>query len=90
MTNALRRLRPRLEGRPAARAALCDRCGAPVLWAVTTSGRPVALDVDPADDGDVFLVGTRPTAQVLGPGDVLVDRTTLLYLRHPPRCRRGD
>jgi len=86
MTIASRRLLPRPEGRAAARVVLCDWCGAPVLWAVTTAGRPVAIGADPVALGEVFLVGPRPTAQVLGPRDRLRDPTTLRYTSHAPKC----
>lgn len=33
----------------------CTSCGAPLLWARTENGRPIPLDPEPRDDGNVYV-----------------------------------
>lgn len=35
--------------------APCQSCSAPVIWTVTTSGKPMPVDPEPAADGNVAL-----------------------------------
>lgn len=49
----------------------CRSCGAPVVWAVTTTGKRMPVDADPVDGGNVLLSpavssGQAPTATVVG------------------------
>jgi len=46
----------------------CRSCGSPIVWAVGEAGdRLIPLDADPAADGNVLLVGVRPTAHGSAP-----------------------
>jgi hypothetical protein len=33
----------------------CRTCGAPIQWATTPAGRPIPLDVDPVEGGNIAL-----------------------------------
>lgn len=48
----------------------CEGCKAPVIWATTSAGRPMPVDVDPVgpNSGNVLLSGppAKPRAQVVG------------------------
>jgi hypothetical protein len=50
----------------------CSSCGAPVIWATTAAkGKPMPVDVAPADDGTVLLTarpGRSPLAEVVAVG----------------------
>lgn len=35
--------------------ATCDRCGAPITWALTEHGRRICLDIDPHPNGNVVV-----------------------------------
>lgn len=56
----------------------CWSCKRTIEWAVSTKGKRMPLDVDPAEDGNVILDGEGianngerlPLAIVLGKGDV--------------------
>jgi hypothetical protein len=49
--------------------ARCRSCQAPVIWAVSASGRPMPLDPDPRPDGTLILIETDPpTALRVGDG----------------------
>ena len=46
----------------------CESCGADILWAVAEAGtKLIPLDRDPVADGNVILVGARPTAHGAAP-----------------------
>ena len=49
---------------------VCARCKAPVVWAETAAnGKPIPLDPEPVDDGNIALHKRRvgiPVATVLG------------------------
>jgi hypothetical protein len=61
----------------------CRSCGAEILWARTTSGKPMPLDREPSANGNVLL--RDGVAQVLGPLDVAVTGEPL-YLSHFATC----
>lgn len=42
--------------------AECNSCHAPILWAVTVNKRPIPLDHQPRDDGNIRLTGATVTA----------------------------
>lgn len=44
-------------------AAECRSCGAPIIWAVTTaSRRPIPVDQEPVEDGNIELEAQDPTS----------------------------
>lgn len=59
----------------------CRSCGAPVIWAVTTSLSKMPVDAEPVEDGNVALMAPRHEgslrAIVLGPLDTLTHESPL-------------
>jgi hypothetical protein len=52
----------------------CSSCKAPIRWAITDAGYPIPLDLEPAADGNLRLVGARfkggtPRALVVAPAN---------------------
>lgn len=47
----------------------CRSCGAPITWAVTDNGKPIQVDSDPCNDGNVDVCREAGTlrARVLSP-----------------------
>jgi hypothetical protein len=72
---------------PEYRTRLCRSCEAPIIWAVTEKGKPIAIDVKPATDGNVLLIGSvhNPVAHVLANGTAQ-DSTTVRYRSHWASC----
>lgn len=60
----------------------CRACSKPIRWARTAANdRPIPLDLEPTDDGNVVLEGDR--AHVLGKGGALP--LELAHLAEEPR-----
>ena len=66
-------------------SAKCRRCGAPIAWAHTTAGKPLALDPAPHARGTVSV--TR-SGRALTLADT-PDPSTVLYRKHFARCKAG-
>lgn len=71
------------------------RCGAPILWAVTTGGKLMPLDPDPSAEGSVVMtgatrpskVGAAPEVRVLGAqGALELGETETRYMPHHATC----
>lgn len=65
-------------------SARCSTCGAPILWAKTAKGKPMPLDAEPRDDGNVVL--ERGVAIVIGPLEHVTRRTEPLFVSHLATC----
>jgi hypothetical protein len=57
----------------------CRSCGAPITWARTTSGKPIPLDPEPVDRGNLEVEDgvARP---------VLIEAGKLRYVTHFATC----
>jgi len=68
----------------------CRSCRRPVLWVRTTAGRPMPLDPEPTEAGNVLLEGGVPrqltAAEVAGLSDA--DERER-YLPHHATCPQG-
>lgn len=60
----------------------CRSCGAAILWATTEKGKAMPLDAEPAENGNINLVGG--VAKVVKPGEMLPGIP--LYLSHFATC----
>jgi len=74
----------------------CRSCGAPVLWAVTTSGRRIPLDAAPAPDGAIVATGRYVPTDRGATMEVVVDRQASLldvearWVPHWATCPHAD
>ena len=49
----------------------CSSCQAPIRWVkMRTTGKPMPVDLDPTDDGNVFVYQQDGTADVVKKDDV--------------------
>lgn len=69
-------------------SARCSTCGAPVLWAKTSKGKPIPLDLEPRVDGNIVL--ERGVALVLGPLERLQRGAETRYVSHFATCVDAD
>jgi hypothetical protein len=69
--------------------AACRTCDAPILWAVTTAGKPMPLDPAPAADGNIILTGQtgRTTSGGSAPECRVDDTMTLPGIDPPERFK---
>lgn len=70
----------------------CRSCGQDVIWAVTTRGRDMPVDVAPARGGNVKLrdvPGQKPIAEVLSPAKQF-GLQGRLRTSHLATCRQAD
>lgn len=78
---------------PVARCREPD-CRARIVWAVTTNGRPMPVDADPVDGGNIVLVSGNdaPEARVLGPLEVEArdPAQRRLHVSHFATCPGAD
>lgn len=65
-------------------AERCSTCGAPIRWAKTAKGKPIPLDAEPRDDGNIVL--ERGVAIVLGPLERLQRGEKTLFVTHFVTC----
>lgn len=61
--------------------ARCRSCGAPIVWATTTRGRLMPVDVDPTPDGTLLLTGPPAALRV----DAAAEPTLFDGETDPPR-----
>lgn len=79
-------------------AATCNACGADIVWAVTVNKRPIPLDAQPVEGGNIRLTGTTVTAynKRRGPECEVVVQAGLLdeveprYISHFATCPHAD
>lgn len=45
----------------------CRSCRAKIIWAVTTKGRPIPIDLEPVADGNITLERRGPSWRPLPP-----------------------
>lgn len=64
--------------------ARCQSCGAAIRWAKTTKGKPIPLDAEPCDDGNVVLEAN--VAIVLGPLERVQRGSETRYVAHFSTC----
>lgn len=54
--------------------SVCRSCKAPVIWALTEKDKPMPVDAEPVEDGNIVLshrrVGQDPVALVKGPLEI--------------------
>lgn len=75
----------------------CKSCGARVVWGITSAGKRMPVDVDPAANGNVSLrwiaAGRHYAIDVLG-GEVLAkareEDETPLHLSHFATCPKAE
>jgi hypothetical protein len=75
----------------------CRSCGAPILWAVTTGGKPIPLDAEPDAGGNVLMTGARVgTARGFAPevrveaGPPLFPDDSPRFMPHHATCPQAD
>jgi hypothetical protein len=69
----------------------CTTCKAPILWAITSGGHPMPIDVDPVADGNLRLehgAGEMPHVVVVPPSRR--DPSESLYVAHFRTCPYAD
>jgi hypothetical protein len=71
----------------------CASCGAPVWWAISTNGRPMPVDFEPVDGGNIDLAwdddARALTATVIPHGQLdMFDRPR--YRTHFVSCPHAD
>lgn len=68
------------------REVTCSTCPARVRWYVTISGKVIALDADPVDDGNVIVISHegRVRARILEGADMPAQQTAYRRHRCPP------
>lgn len=64
--------------------AACRSCGAPVVWKRTPKGKPIPLDPNPVDNGNIVVDGN--TAEVVGPLEAIARGAGQLYVSHFATC----
>lgn len=71
------------------KAARCSSCNGRIVWALTSTGRRMPVDLAPVEGGNVLLVeqagGLPPRAEVLGKADRPAEGV-LTYLSHFSTC----
>jgi hypothetical protein len=63
----------------------CNSCGAPILWAITSTGKRMPVDAEPSPVGNVLLIvrsGEEPRAEVVPRGT----KSNLLRVSHFATC----
>lgn len=66
----------------------CGSCAAPVIWAVTVTGKTMPVDPTPAEDGNLWLVKGKGDAPVaLKAGDHVQPER---YKSHFATCPNAD
>jgi len=68
------------------RTATCKSCGASIVWATSMQGKPMCVDADPCEGGNVVLSGTERNLvfRVLKKGERAVGE--LVYRSHFSTC----
>lgn len=69
------------------KTSTCRSCGAPVIWAVTASGKRMPVDAEPVEGGNVRLddVGL-PDPQAVVFGGFSADHADTLHKSHFATC----
>lgn len=71
------------------KGARCSSCNGRIVWALTTAGRRMPVDLDPVEGGNVLLVERGgelpPRAEVLGRADRPAEGV-LTYRAHFSTC----
>lgn len=77
----------------------CRSCGAQVIWALHTSGKPSPFDAEPHDDGEweiLYRRGETPTVVHVQPGQLQIGQGTgdgyasHLHRPHWATCPQAD
>lgn len=70
-------------------SARCQSCGAAILWAKTSKGKPIPLDAKPREDGNVVLE-PNGVAFVIGPLERVQRGRETRYVAHFSTCPHAD
>ena len=72
--------------------ATCASCNAPIRWATTVNKKPIPLDAEPSEDGNVVFVDLTDRVDVLGPEGVVQAKLTnqILFMPHHATCPKAD
>jgi hypothetical protein len=65
----------------------CKSCGAPIRWERTVNGKPIPLDPEPVEDGNL---GIRDDGRVYHQGEDALDLGVPLYKTHFATCPNAD
>ncbi len=65
--------------------ARCRSCGAPIIWARTEAGKPMPVDADPIDGGNVLLVATGTATPIARSHPAVDPRIDGLAVEAAPR-----
>lgn len=74
----------------------CRSCGAPLQWAITPSGKPQPIDVEPSERGNVLLIAPQPMLRIMAivlSGDALKQARASgqpLRTAHHGTCPQAD
>lgn len=72
--------------------AACRSCDAPIIWAVSTHGKPMPVDAEPVEDGNVEL--SMQPGRYVSPVATVVTGPTLFpkprRKAHFATCEHGD
>ena len=77
--------------------ATCRSCLAPITWAISVHGRPIPIDAEPVEGGNLVLVdGTHDTDRGAEPvtiarrPDALLEPDLPRYVAHFTTCPNAD